>query len=66
MIVDLADPQHSRGVYPGGQSGNLGSPHYDDQIAVWAAGKYLPLDSVSDPSQLEPETRRNKQTFVAQ
>jgi len=65
MIVDLADPPHSRGVYPGGQSGNPGNPHYDDQIAVWAAGKYLPLDSVSDPSQLPPETRRVKQTFVA-
>jgi acyl-homoserine lactone acylase PvdQ len=34
MIIDLADPQHSRGVYPGGQSGSPESPHYDDQIAV--------------------------------
>ena len=66
MIVDLADPQHSRGVYPGGQSGNLGNPHYDDQIAVWAAGNYLPLNAVSDPNQLPPETLHVKQTFVAQ
>jgi penicillin amidase len=64
MIVDLADPQHSRGVYPGGQSGNLGSPHYDDQIAVWAAGRYLPLNAVSDPSQLSADTLRAQQTFA--
>ncbi len=66
MIVDLADPQHSRGVFPGGQSGNPASPHYDDQIAVWAAGKHLPLNAVSDPSQLPPETRRAQQTFSPQ
>jgi penicillin amidase len=63
MIVDLADPQHSRGVYPGGQSGSPESPHYDDQIAVWAGGRYLPLNAVSNPDKL-PEIRV-KQTFVA-
>jgi penicillin amidase len=66
MIVDLADPQHSRGVYAGGQSGNPGSPHYDDQIAVWAAGRYLPLNAVSDAKQLPADTLGAQQTFVAQ
>ena len=63
MIVDLADPQHSRGVYPGGQNGDPESPHYDDQIAVWAGGRYLPLNAVSNPDKL-PEIRV-RQTFVA-
>ncbi|NJM26131.1 MAG: penicillin acylase family protein [Bacteroidia bacterium] len=26
------------GVYPGGQDGNIGSPHYDDLLDDWAAG----------------------------
>ncbi len=65
MIVDLADTQASRGVYPGGQSGNPGNPHYDDQIAIWAAGRYLPLNAVSDPDRLPPDSRRVKQTFLA-
>ncbi len=65
MIVDLANPQHSRGVYPGGQSGNPANPHYDDQIALWAAGKYLPLNAVTDSKQLPSETQRSKLTFVA-
>ncbi|HEV8001975.1 MAG TPA: penicillin acylase family protein, partial [Planctomycetaceae bacterium] len=66
MIVDLADTQHSRGVYPGGQSGDPTNSHYDDQIAIWAAGRYLPLNAVSDPQRLPPDTQRVKQTFVAQ
>jgi penicillin G amidase len=64
MIVDLADLHHSRGVYPGGQSGDPQNPHYDDQIAVWAAGRYLPLNAVSDSQELPQNTLRNKLTFV--
>jgi penicillin amidase len=64
MIVDLAHPHHSLGVYPGGQSGDPQNPHYDDQIAVWAAGRYLPLDSMSDSQKLPPETLKNKLRFV--
>jgi penicillin amidase len=29
------------GVYPGGQSGNPGSPHYSDMIARWVGGEYF-------------------------
>ncbi|MBS1542399.1 MAG: penicillin acylase family protein [Bacteroidetes bacterium] len=28
------------GVYPGGQSGNPGSPYYNDMIELWTHGKY--------------------------
>jgi len=43
MIVELTDSTNAYGVYPGGQSGNPGSPYYDSFIDTWAAGKYFPL-----------------------
>jgi penicillin amidase len=32
------------GTYPGGQSGNPGSPHYIDMLARWLDGKYFSLN----------------------
>jgi len=32
------------GIYPGGQSGNPGSSHYDNMLEDWAAGKYYELE----------------------
>ena len=43
QVVDLADLGRSVGIYPGGESGNPASPHYDDQLALWAKGEYAPL-----------------------
>jgi penicillin amidase len=43
MIVSLTDTIEAYGVYPGGQSGNPGSPYYDGFIDHWAAGKYYRL-----------------------
>jgi penicillin G amidase len=43
MIVQLTDKTEAYGIYPGGQSGNPGSPYYDTFIDRWAAGAYLPL-----------------------
>lgn len=43
MIVSLTDKTEAYGIYPGGQSGNPGSPYYDTFIDRWAAGSYLPL-----------------------
>jgi penicillin G amidase len=43
MIVHLTDKTEAYGVYPGGQSGNPGSPFYDSFVDYWAAGKYYPL-----------------------
>ncbi len=31
------------GIYPGGQSGNPGSPHYDDAVEAWARGELAEL-----------------------
>ena len=43
MIVHLTDKTEAYGVYPGGQSGNPGSPFYNNFVSTWAAGQYYPL-----------------------
>jgi penicillin amidase len=43
MIVELGPEPRAFGIYPGGQSGNPGSPFYDLQIQKWVEGKYYPL-----------------------
>ena len=50
-IYDLADPQASLFIMPGGQSGNPLSQHYRDLAGPWARGEYLPM--VSDRARLE-------------
>ena len=40
MVVQLdGDWPSAYGIYPGGQSGNPGSPYYDSMVDRWAAGK---------------------------
>ena len=41
LLADLAG--QTRAVIPGGQSGHPGSPHYADQVELWARGAYRPL-----------------------
>lgn len=43
MVVELSNPVRAWGIYPGGQSGNPGSPFYKNMIRDWAAGHYYPL-----------------------
>jgi penicillin amidase len=43
MIVELGDTIRAEGVYPGGQSGNPGSPYYNNFVEDWEEGKYHPL-----------------------
>ncbi|PIO48108.1 MAG: penicillin acylase family protein [[Chlorobium] sp. 445] len=43
MVVQLGDTMKAWGIYPGGQSGNPGSPFYDNFISDWADGRYYPL-----------------------
>lgn len=51
MVIDLGNPRQSFGVYPGGQSEDPTSPHYDDQVKPWVEGKYLPLYFYSSPRE---------------
>lgn len=53
MVVELGKTPKGHGVYPGGQSGNPGSPFYDNMIDTWADGKLYDLylmKSVDDNS----------------
>jgi penicillin amidase len=43
MVVSPGVPGQAFGVYPGGQSGNPGSPFYSNFIDTWAKGTYYPL-----------------------
>lgn len=52
MVVKLSDPVQAWGVYPGGQSGNPGSPFYKNMIDSWAEGSYFPLLHPGKPEEL--------------
>jgi penicillin amidase len=43
IVIDLADPERSRFVLAGGQSGNPLSMHYCDLFAVWQRGEGVPM-----------------------
>lgn len=43
QVVDMGDPEGARMVTFGGQSGHVGSPHYDDLTPLWLEGKTLPM-----------------------
>ena len=42
MVVDLAERDQSRWVNVAGQSGQVASRHYVDQVELWADGRTLP------------------------
>lgn len=44
MVVSLEDSIKAWGIYPGGQSGNPGSPYYANFIDDWAKGGRYPLE----------------------
>ncbi len=43
MVVELGPEIRAHGIYPGGQSGNPGSPYYDNMIGDWNEGELYPL-----------------------
>ena len=54
MIVELdKDKVNAYGVFPGGQSGNPGSPFYKTGIDNWTNGKYFKLNFVKQKEQLD-------------
>jgi penicillin amidase len=42
MIIDFSDMNASLRVIPTGQSGQLGSRHYKDQVGLYLVGQYHP------------------------
>lgn len=63
MVVELGDPVRAWGVYPGGQSGNPGSPFYDNMVASWAKGAYYELLFLNSPEAIRATALLGKQTF---
>lgn len=54
MIVSFGREIEAFGIYPGGQSGNPGSPHYDNMIGDWARGDYDSLLYLNNDSSKDP------------
>jgi penicillin amidase len=53
MVVELGKNPKGHGVFPGGQSGNPGSPFYDNMIGTWSRGELYDLyfmQAPNDPS----------------
>lgn len=40
MVVSMGEEIEAYTIFPGGESGNPGSPFYDDYIPLWTEGKY--------------------------
>ncbi len=53
MVVELGDRVKAYGVYPGGPSGNPGSPFYDNGLDHWAEGQYYELRLYDSPDEAE-------------
>ena len=49
MVVELDSLPRGWGAYPGGQSGNPGSPYYDNFVETWLAGHYYDLIYLRSP-----------------
>ncbi|ASZ13748.1 penicillin acylase family protein [Chitinophaga pendula] len=43
MVVEMGEKVTAYGIYPGGQSGNPGSPYYDNAVSDWVGGNYYLL-----------------------
>lgn len=56
MIVELGPEIRAFGIYPGGQSGNPGSPHYRNFLPVWQKGQYRTLTPWPDKKQAANNT----------
>ncbi len=61
MIVALGETPTGYVVYPGGQSGNAGSPFYDNMIDKWDAGEYYKIELSTPEMPLYTDTFNPKQ-----
>lgn len=54
MVVSLEKTGvQAWGVYPGGQSGNPGSPYYNNLLGLWTEGNYVKFDFSSDADKMK-------------
>ncbi len=59
-IVDFSDVENSLGILPTGQSGNVFSPHYDDQAQKYVDGEFVKMKL----NQKEIEASENVLVFI--
>lgn len=52
MVVELGEKPNAFGIYPGGQSGNPGSPFYANMVEDWASGELRPLYFLESADEL--------------
>jgi penicillin G amidase len=64
MVVQMSKDIDAYGIYPGGQSGNPGSPYYSNFIKSWVAGKYYKLTFL--PSAKQSDHPSIKYTWTLQ
>lgn len=57
MVVQLGNTPVAYGIYPGGQSGNIGSKYYDNFINDWVQGKYYRLNFYSSIGEAKAGTK---------
>ena len=48
QVVDLSDVAGASSVIPGGVSGDPTSPHYQDQLPIWAVHRRIPMHFTPD------------------
>ncbi|MFK7906511.1 MAG: penicillin acylase family protein, partial [Chitinophagales bacterium] len=63
MVVELGDSIQAYGIYPGGQSGNPGSPYYSSFVNKWVDGEYYPLWFMENAEDTNGEVLA-KQAFI--
>ncbi len=54
MVVELSNPPKAWVNYPGGQSGDVASPHYKDFVEDYFKGNYYAVMLLPDPSGWTP------------
>lgn len=54
MVVELGPTPRAYGIYPGGQSGNPGSPYYLNLLKKWEKGELNELIFLTSPDQKVP------------
>ncbi|AQG82069.1 penicillin acylase family protein [Spirosoma montaniterrae] len=58
MVVALGPQPKAYGVYPGGQSGNPGSPHYLNMLETWRTGQLNELLFLQTAQDKHPRIKR--------
>jgi len=56
IVAEMGEKLTIYGIYPGGESGNPASTHYDDLISLWMNYKYIQIEYPGNPSEFSNST----------